>query len=198
MSASITTKYRKFDELNYDELNEDEDFEKNYPYKDESPEERRMTIQELLLIQPPLIKPIEHYVNNPEIPAPDACHYHYWQMKESGWKQRCIDYKLAQVVRYSEEAKKYRELENARIRSELKKVQDESKLMTEIQNYQIIACEEASQHSKQLEKNLFADFVKPVLKRERSFEMGQKDSVDRTEGPSLDDFEKKMDEMSEF
>lgn len=163
--SSIGNKYRKFDTLDYASLVHSPQDE--YEYKDEEMNERQLSTMELIIAQPPFKHEVDWYLKNEEIPTPDLLHAMYWQMKDAGWKQRCIDFKLSQAVHYSKEAMLYRKLENARIQQELKQGEpcSQEKMFEKIEKYRSNVLEDDCQQAQNLEDHLFESHHKSALHR---------------------------------
>ena len=164
--SSFDSTYSKWNKIDYGEEDEQE----------------RMAKQ--LMLQGPFIHEIKWYFDN--APCPNLLHAHYWQMKDAGWSQECIDYKLKQLVHYSKDTIMYKTLENERVKQELKKEQDNVQTMMKIKEKIINDGEEAIQQAQLLEQHLFPSH----MKRSRQTEI-EKDNLLRE--PSIVDFERKMD-----
>lgn len=134
--------------------------------------------------QPPFQKPIEWYANpNNGVPG-DGIYHLYWQMKDSGWDQDVIDYKLAQAVHYSAQAIHYRELEKKSI---AKKLQQCSEISSKIeQDIEMGKAQEAMvdvlvgdyQHSLLTEQNLYPEHSRQLrLRMEEQADLALMSSV---------------------
>lgn len=126
-------------------------------------------IAKKLPLQPPFVHPIEWYLNKDNCPCPNTVYAHFYQMNDAGWDAECIDFKLAQIVHYSRDAVRYRELMQKQNMQKLMECQQETLDMTKLtekkfeelkQNNNFFNVEEdAIQQSKTLEKNLFEERV---------------------------------------
>jgi len=151
-------------------------------YETKDDEMDSFTMAAKLLLQPPFVHNIEYYLEN--APCPNIAHAHYWQMKEAGWDQQCIDYKLAQVVHYSKDATMFRDLEKKRIFNKL--LEDKSET-SKIESANVV--KEEIQQSQLLEEHLFSAEHRQNLKRNLESNQGELGSFEQVDG------KKKIDEM---
>ena len=104
------TDYKKFDKI-AKTLDEDNPYER---------------AKQIMHLQPLFKHDVDWYLKNH--PCPDSTYACLYQMMDAGWDQDCIDYKLAQVVHYSDVAKEYMSMKKAvtdyMIQSDINNVQE--------------------------------------------------------------------------
>lgn len=119
-----------------------------------------------LLNQPPFKHDIKYYNDN--YPCPEPCYAHLYQMTDAGWEQDCIDFKLRQVVHYSDGAIQFRKMMEIKNQTKALESKEETEIMLEqIKRQENLSnvLEEENQQLNILQDNLFPDHF-PKLKRE--------------------------------
>lgn len=137
--------------------------------------------------QPPFQKPIEWYADTKNGVPGDTIHHLYWQMKDAGWEQDVIDYKLSQAVHYSAQAIHFRELEKKSIAKKLQecsehsqssKIEQDNIESSRIQNSMVDVLVGDYQHSRLIEQNLHPEHSSQLrLRMEEQADLALKSSV---------------------
>lgn len=153
--SSLTDNYKKWNKLD----GSDDETDKEKAMKKEE-DGYTMTIQEELMLQPPFKYPIEFYKDEPGTPI----HRALYQMRDSGWSERCIDFKLQQIVHYSDEAIMYRTRIAQKAMSKIKDEQVETqKMLQKMRDIQSTSLKDEVQHGHEIEEHFFPDHHKRSL-----------------------------------
>ena len=141
-------------------------------------EDEEMPIAEELLMQPPFQKEIDWYLKN--TPCPTIAYAHLYQMRDAGWSQRCIDYKLQQIVHYSDQACSFREKTKQIVNDILQSQEDVQEMQKRFTEAHTNALEASIQQAQELENNLFEECHKPpaTVHAPKRSHMSEEDDLD--------------------